>query len=252
MVSSFSARGRRSTFASSMARARGPSCSASWPGEEVPMNQSNSIRLIKRYGNRKLYDTLESRYITLEEIARLVRSGSDVKVIDNENGDDLTTITFAQIILEEEKRRSSLLSLGLLRDLIQHGEETLTTLRSSVDKGIEAIGSMGELAGRRVQEMVSGRGSNAESSSIDVTPTGAANSDDAQAKGFFDDLLSGPQRRLESLQRSIDERIKSITGHPAFQNEVRRIERSIKNLEARLARLRRREETGSTPTDEIR
>lgn len=107
------------------------------------MTQSNAIRLIKRYGNRKLYDTLESRYITLEEIARLVRSGSDVKVIDNENGDDLTTITFAQIILEEEKRRSSLLSLGLLRELIQHGEDTLATLRSRVDKGIEAIGSMG-------------------------------------------------------------------------------------------------------------
>src|ERR1043166_373850 len=120
------------------------------------MNQTSSICLIKRYGNRKLYDTLESRYITLEEIARLVRSGSDVKVIANENGDDLTTITFAQIILEEEKRRSSLLSLGLLRELIQHGEETLAQLRSRVDKGIEAIGSMGEAAGRRMQEMVSG------------------------------------------------------------------------------------------------
>ncbi len=222
------------------------------------MNQSNSIRLIKRYGNRKLYDTLESRYITLEEIARLVRSGSDVKVIDNENGDDLTTITFAQIILEEEKRRSSLLSLGLLRELIQHGEETLATLRSSVDKGIEAIGSMGEIAGRRMQEIVSGRGSapSAEAPPIDVTAVDASNADDAHAKGFFDDLLSGPQRRLESLQRSIDERIKSsvgrITGHPAFQNEVRRIERSIKKLEERIARLRRREETGSTPTDEIR
>jgi len=219
------------------------------------MNQSNSIRLIKRYGNRKLYDTLESRYITLEEIARLVRSGSDVKVIDNENGDDLTTITFAQIILEEEKRRSSLLSLSLLRELIQHGEETLATLRSRVDKGIEAIGSMGEAAGRRVQEMVSGRGAERAASEPPPIDTAAdVTGAEANSKSFFDDLLSGPQRRLESLQRSIDERIKSsvgrITGHPAFQNEVRRIERSIKNLEERLARLRRREESSSTPPDE--
>ena len=81
------------------------------------MSQTTPQRLIKRYGNRKLYDTSESRYITLDEIARLVRSGNDVKVIDNENGDDLTAITFAQIILEEEKRRSSLISLGLLREL---------------------------------------------------------------------------------------------------------------------------------------
>ncbi len=225
------------------------------------MTQTNAIRLIKRYGNRKLYDTLESRYITLEEIARLVRGGSDVKVIDNENGDDLTAITFAQIILEEEKRRSSLLSLGLLRELIQHGEETLTTLRSRVDKGIEAIGSIGELAGRRVQEMVSGRPSPTDEHTNSTEPiafpeatTTSVNDvesvDPVASRGFFDDLLSGPQRRLESLQRSIDERIKTsvgrITGHPAFQNEVRRIERSIKKLEERLARLRR-EEIDSNP-----
>ena len=199
------------------------------------MSQTNAIRLIKRYGNRKLYDTLESRYITLEEIARLVRGGNEVKVIDNEDGDDLTTITFAQIILEEEKRRASLLSLGLLRDLIQHGEDALAGLRSRVDRGIEAIGSMGEAAGRRVQEIVGGRADDSTN----------AEHNDVNSKGFFDDLLTAPQRRLELLQKSIDERIKSsvgrITGHPAFQHEIRRIERSIKKLEERLARLRRTE-----------
>ena len=210
------------------------------------MSQSNSIRLIKRYGNRKLYDTLESRYITLEEIARLVRGGNDVKVIDNENGDDLTAITFAQIILEEEKRRSSLLSLGLLRELIQHGEDTLAQLRSRVDRGIEAIGSIGESAGRRVQELV-GRSERASDAAIEAaaTPLGGENSQHDPGKGFFDDILAAPQRRLEALQKSIDERIKSsvgrITGHPAFQHEVRRIERSIKKLEERLQRLRHEE-----------
>lgn len=197
------------------------------------MNQTNAIRLIKRYGNRKLYDTLESRYITLEEIARLVRAGNDVKVIDNETGDDLTTITFAQIILEEEKRHASLLSLGLLRELVQHGEETLADLRSRVGRGVEAIGEMGEKAGRRVSQLVSGA----------VGGDRGDENSSSERSGFLDDLLAGPQRRLESLQRSIDERIKSsvgrITGHPAFQHEVRRIERSIKKLEERLARLRR-------------
>ena len=216
------------------------------------MNQVNAIRLIKRYGNRKLYDTLESRYITLEEIARLVRGGNDVKVIDNENGDDLTAITFAQIILEEEKRRSSLLSLGLLRELIQQGGDTLAQLRSRVDRGIEAIGNIGEV-GRRVQEMVSGRGGDRSAAEAPpetdaAPPIGAENSQPHDpGRRFFDDILAGPQRRLEALQRSIDERIKSsvgrITGHPAFQHEVRRIERSIKKLEERLARLRH-EETG--------
>ena len=167
--------------------------------------------MIKRYGNRKLYDTSESRYITLDEIARLVRSGNDVKVIDNENGDDLTAITFAQIILEEEKRRSSLISLGLLRELVQHGEDTLAQLRTQVEKGVEAIGTIGEKAGRRVQEIVSGSvGNERPEETTNSAAHGQANADGG--KGFFDDLLAAPQRRLEALQRSIDERIKSSVG----------------------------------------
>jgi polyhydroxyalkanoate synthesis repressor PhaR len=214
------------------------------------VNQATTVRLIKRYGNRKLYDTSESRYITLDEIARLVRSGSDVKVIDNENGDDLTAITFAQIILEEEKRRSSLISLGLLRELVQHGEDTLADLRSRVEKGVEAIGTMGEKAGRRVQEMVSGAvAGEREAGAPPTTEAGTPDANGEAGKGFFDELLAAPQRRLEALQRSIDERIKSsvgrITNHPMVQHEVQRIERSIKKLEERLARLRR-DEAGSS------
>ena len=226
------------------------------------MEQAIVMRLIKRYGNRKLYDTSQSRYITLDEIARLVRRGSEVKVIDNDSGDDLTTITFAQIILEEEKRRSSLISLGLLRELIQHGEDTLAELRSRVGKGVEAIGTMGEKAGRRVQEIVSSAvGGDRDNEGEEVEPgvpvavAPEAGEDivvahEGAGKGFLEEILAHPQRRLEAIQRSIDERIKSsmerITGLPAFQNEVRRIERSIKKLEHRLARLRR-EETGSPP-----
>ncbi|MEO6026735.1 MAG: polyhydroxyalkanoate synthesis regulator DNA-binding domain-containing protein [Candidatus Binatia bacterium] len=214
------------------------------------MSQATTpLRLIKRYGNRKLYDTSESRYITLDEIARLVRSGNDVKVIDNENGDDLTAITFAQIILEEEKRRSSVLSLGLLRELVQHGEDTLVQLRTQVEKGVEAIGTIGEKAGRRVQEMVAGTLGEREEGSGASESSSPADSNGGKG-GFFDDLLAAPQRRLEALQRTIDERIRSsvgrITNHPVVQHEVQRIERSIKKLEERLARLRR-EDSDSPP-----
>ncbi len=207
------------------------------------MSETTPLRHIKRYGNRKLYDTSESRYITLDEIARLVRAGNDVKVIDNENGDDLTAITFAQIILEEEKRRSSLISLGLLRELVQHGEDTLAQIRTRVEKGVEAIGTIGEKAGRRMQEIVSG--SAGERSEAAPEPAPVSPAADEHGKSFFDELIAAPQRRLEALQRSIDERIKSsvgrITSHPVVQHEVQRIERSIKKLEERLARLRRDE-----------
>jgi polyhydroxyalkanoate synthesis repressor PhaR len=63
--------------------------------------------LIKKYANRKLYDTRTSRYITLEEIAELVRDGHEIRVVDRDNGRDLTQVTLSQIVLSQEKRGPS-------------------------------------------------------------------------------------------------------------------------------------------------
>ena len=60
--------------------------------------------IIKKYANRKLYDTRTSSYITLEGIAGLVRDGHEIKVVDRETGHDLTQVTLSQIVLSEEKR----------------------------------------------------------------------------------------------------------------------------------------------------
>src|SRR2546430_13831357 len=60
--------------------------------------------LIKKYANRKLYDTRTSRYVTLEGIAQLVRDGHEIEVVDRDNGKDLTQVTLSQIVLSEEKR----------------------------------------------------------------------------------------------------------------------------------------------------
>jgi len=70
--------------------------------------------VIKRYSNRKLYDTQESRYVTLEAIAAFVKAGEEVRVVDNDSGEDLTAVTFAQIILEEERRKNGFLPLPIL------------------------------------------------------------------------------------------------------------------------------------------
>src|SRR3954470_22876220 len=95
-------------------------------------------RLVKRYSNRKLYDTSESRYVTLDEIARWVKAGEDVKIVENESGEDLTAVTFAQIILEEERKKTGLLSLRVMRQLIQHGEAALQGLAASVGATVES------------------------------------------------------------------------------------------------------------------
>ena len=68
------------------------------------MTTAPERHLIKKYANRKLYDTRTSRYVTLNEIAQLVREGHDVHVVDRDNGNDLTQLTLSQIVLEEEKR----------------------------------------------------------------------------------------------------------------------------------------------------
>ena len=78
-------------------------------------------RVIKRYANRKLYDTQDSRYVTLEQISEMIRVGENVRVMDNNSKEDLTSVTLAQIIFEEEKKKKSFLPLGALRKIIQGG-----------------------------------------------------------------------------------------------------------------------------------
>src|ERR1700756_3501553 len=68
------------------------------------MTASPERHLIKKYANRKLYDTRTSRYITLEGIAQLVRDGHEIKVVDRDDGRDLTQVTLSQVALEQEKR----------------------------------------------------------------------------------------------------------------------------------------------------
>lgn len=85
------------------------------------------IRVIKRYESRKLYDTEESRYISLEDISAWVREGQDVKVVDNATSEDVTPQILTQIILDEGKRGSSFLPTELLHDLVRAGEKAINT-----------------------------------------------------------------------------------------------------------------------------
>ena len=79
------------------------------------------VRLIKRYGSRKLYDTEESRYVSLEEVAAFVRAGQDVRVVDNATDENVTTPTLAQIILDEGRRGRRSLPSDLLHELVRLG-----------------------------------------------------------------------------------------------------------------------------------
>jgi len=81
--------------------------------------------VVKKYGNRRLYDTESSRYITLEELASLVRGGADVRVLDARTGEDLTRATLAQIIMES-RGAGMLLPSPLLVQLVRLGDDAFT------------------------------------------------------------------------------------------------------------------------------
>jgi len=82
-----------------------------------------STVIIKKYGNRRLYDTAGSRYVNLEDIAALIREGKEVKVADAKTGQDLTRVTLTQIITEDAKDKPTGLPLELLRQLIIASDE---------------------------------------------------------------------------------------------------------------------------------
>src|SRR5438128_2661771 len=101
-------------------------------------------RIVKRYSNRKLYDTQTSHYVTLEQIAEMIRGGEEVRVLDNNSKEDLTSVTLAQIIFEEEKRQKSFLPLSAMRHIIQSGGASLTELAAQAQARVTSLFRKGE------------------------------------------------------------------------------------------------------------
>ena len=80
------------------------------------------VKIIKRYQNRKLYDTHESSYVTLDEIARMIKGGEDLRVIDNKTKNDITAATLTQLLYESERKAKTQPSVELLKEIIRHGD----------------------------------------------------------------------------------------------------------------------------------
>lgn len=80
------------------------------------------IKIIKRYQNRKLYDTHESSYVTLDEIAKMIKGGEDLRVIDNKTKNDITAATLTQLLYESERKSKTQPSVELLKEIIRHGD----------------------------------------------------------------------------------------------------------------------------------
>ena len=114
--------------------------------------------VIKRYSNRKLYDTQESRYVTLEELEELIRAGREISVVDVSTGEDLTSVTLAQIILENERNHRATLPTAFLHQLIKHGEAWQDFVQKSLRSSLEGLMTSQREADRVLREWASRAG----------------------------------------------------------------------------------------------
>jgi polyhydroxyalkanoate synthesis repressor PhaR len=116
-------------------------------------------RIIKRYGNRKLYDVQASEYVSLEQVAGIIRGGETVEVMDNVTGEDITAQTLTQVVLEEGKRGRGLLGAELLHDLLRKSGRAIESSVGQVKHGVEELveGSLGRISrvlqGPQTQEL---------------------------------------------------------------------------------------------------
>jgi polyhydroxyalkanoate synthesis repressor PhaR len=179
-------------------------------GAPQQAGEKKEPKVIKRYTNRKLYDTVESRYVTLDEIAQMIKGGAEVKIIDNRSKEDLTSVTLAQIIFEEEKKRSQM-PLGVLREIIRHGGEAVAGFYQ--EKAGTIVGKLDELKSKTesiregLEEKVRG-----------VTGIFRTKAEEASA----------------TVKQAVD------TGVSAAQGEIERLQKKVQELEQKLAEFTKR------------
>jgi polyhydroxyalkanoate synthesis repressor PhaR len=192
------------------------------------------VRVIKRYANRKLYDTGRSCYITLDDIARMIKQGEEIRIIDNRSKEDLTSVTLAQILVEEQRRqkkkpekdRTGKPAMPTIRDLIEHS---------------------GELIQRTISEPVNQLRTDIEDSVHRVIRTGEerALGTRQQLQAWFDQRTAA----LEEIQDHVDERVKVMTASLRIigdlQAQISVLEDRVAALEDRLNEGRGRGEGGT-------
>ncbi|MCL2777668.1 MAG: polyhydroxyalkanoate synthesis regulator DNA-binding domain-containing protein [Polyangiaceae bacterium] len=204
-----------------------PASSTATAGNDRPR------RIVKRYSNRKLYDTQDSRYVTLLQIAELVRTGEEVQIIDNNTKQDLTEVTLAQIIYEEQKQKaktSRSVPLQTLKELIiQQTERVLSDLREGP-------------IGRLIPGAKAGEPAPPPSAVVDrgAAETVAAPAPSAPPKPS---LVDQAKETLEDWQHRIDDRVRAVVPNilpwQQLQHEVRRLTTRVDELEEQLKSLQK-------------
>jgi len=189
-----------------------------------------TTRVIKRYANRKLYDTLESRYVTLDQIAEMIRRGEEVKVIDNNSKEDLTSVTLAQIIFEEEKKQKSFLPLSALRNIIQSGGESLHELMNQISEPFERVGRVFQSKPPRAEGQEGAEETGAEERGEWADPV-------KMFRDFKDSVQSAVDEWQKRLDANIHSALDTVSPLAPLQKEIQALTERIGELEQKLTRL---------------
>ncbi len=171
------------------------------------------VRLIKRYANRKLYDTTASRYVTLDEIGVMIKAGEEIQIFDNKSKEDITAVTMAQILVEEEKRERS-------------GDGTGSRLRELIQTNTAMLSKAISDPVHNIQESV----------------TKLLRSGEERAAETRDQLQSWLEHNtdlFDLVQRRVDERLKQVVGG---LDAVGRMQREIVQLRERVEVLEKERE----------
>lgn len=199
---------------------------------------ADTTRVIKRYANRKLYDTHDSRYVTLDQISELIRQGEEVKVIDNGTKDDLTSVTLAQIVFEEEKRQRSFLPLSALRKVIQSGGESLHEIVSQIHESAERVG-------RRFRRDEGSEASVVDDQQLLAMEASGENRELDRARTepsrMIRDFVDGIYSHIDDWQRRVDANVhhawETVSPLAPLQKEIQALRERILELETRLVPL---------------
>jgi len=173
--------------------------------------------IIKKYSNRKLYDVKEKKYVNLSEISRLIREGAEVKVIDNETKEDITSLILARIIVEQEKSKKIMLPsiLSPLKILKTGGENMFRLGRKMFLGGLGIVSLTKERANEIAQELIK-KGELSQS----------------ESKEFVVDLLDKAEkekdRLIEKIKPEIDKRLERMNF--ASKKYVDNLEKKIDDL----------------------
>ena len=206
--------------------------------KETPVTSDKPRRVIKRYSNRKLYDTKDSRYVTLQQIGEMVRAGEEVQIIDNATKEDKTEVTLALIISEDLKAQPRSVPLGTLRDLIQErGERLLSQLREGpIGRLIPGSGPGAD--GATPESTAEPESAAAPAQSAPPAAAPVSEQEKHSTKNRLSEIVESSKQTLDQWQHTIDERVGAILPGVSLirelQAEVKRLTQRVDDLEAKL------------------